>query len=258
MKRICALLILAVMITALVPALADTRYESHYCRVCGTVNNFAVCDDWRYEPLDANNHAFYRQDNAKCTVCGMELYNADWPPYMEPHNFVNDVCTACGYDRDNSKRLVFICSDSARVRSEPGGGTIYKTARFGETYTYTNLIVSGNDGDPWFEVMYNGMPAYIPAGTLMSSGSFWSYRRACRIKYYTDTKYLVITEDTNLVKCPDSCTGENEKTAVEVFSGWGMDCYGEVVDELFPGRVWYLVKFDNAWYFVPKGASGIY
>lgn len=257
MKRICALLILAVMLAAMVPAMADTKYENHYCRVCGTITGFAVCTDYRYESADANSHIFYMQDNARCTECGSVLYNADWPPYTEPHNFVNDVCTACGYDRDNSQRLVFICSDSVKVRSEPGGGTTYKTATYGSTFPFIEFIESGNDGDPWFHVKYNGMDAYIAAGTLMSSRSFWSFRRACRVKYYAEKKYVSITGDTYLVKCPDAYSGSNVKDAVEAFPGWNLECYGEVVDDLFPGRVWYLVKYGTAWYFIPKGDASI-
>lgn len=257
MKRIFAFAVLAVMLAAMVPAVAETRTENHYCRVCGTITSFAVCNDYHYESADASNHIFYMQDNAVCTVCGNVLYNADWPPYMEPHNFVNDECVICGYSRDNSKKLVFVCSDSVKVRSQPGGGAQLAVVKYGSTFDFVELIPVGNDGDPWFHVIWNGQDGYIAGGTLMSNGSFWSYRRACRIKYYGNTKVLSATKSTYLVKNPDAYTGDNKKDAVAVAAGFRCTCYGEVVDELFPNKIWYLVKYDGAWFFVPASDANV-
>lgn len=260
MKRIAAIIVLTALLLALIPAaMADQWYTYYYCPDCGcnrqcscTLNDTYVADGDTY-------HLVFHDDSSHCMYCGCAIYDySDY--YAEYHNYWNGTCEQCGYRGSSNPvggytRKLFVCSDSVRVRSQPGGGTQYATASYGDMFEYVRTVEYGNDGDPWFEVRYNGGTAYIPGGTRNSQ--FWLFRRACEIRYYNSTKTLKVTTDTHMVKSPDEYYGDNKIGSVEVRRGDYFTCYGEIEDELYPSRVWYLVKYNGGWFFVPAGKASV-
>ena len=261
MKQIAALFLVIALMLALVPAaMADQWYDYCYCNVCGRATRCVFCLDDVYEDAFEDYHYHYHSDCAMCQSCGNYIYNFD-ESYGEYHSYVNGYCV-CGHRSGRSdpysdcSKKVFICSNAAKVRSEPGpNGSLYTTARYGDMFEYVGTVEYGYDGDPWLEVRYNGMTAYIPGGTRNSQ--FWLNRRACEIRYYKNTKSLRVTGDTHMVKSPDEWYGDNKTGAVDVRSGDRFTCYGEIEDELYPSRVWYLVKYSGAWFFVPSGKASV-
>lgn len=260
MKRIAALILLAAMILTAIPAaMADQWYDYCYCDVCRRTTRCIFCLEDVYEDAFDDYHYHYHSDCAMCQSCGNYIYNYD-ESYGEYHSYVNGYCV-CGHRSGQSNpvggytRRLFVCSDSVRVRSQPGGGTQYATASYGDMFEYVRTVEYGNDGDPWFEVRYNGGTAYIPGGTRNSQ--FWLFRRACEIRYYNSTKTLRVTTDTHMVKSPDEYYGDNKIGSVEVRRGDYFTCYGEIEDELYPSRVWYLVKYNGGWFFVPAGKASV-
>lgn len=260
MKRIAALILLAAMILTAIPAaMADTWYSSTYCPYCGCTRQFYYNSSEGYTDC-GDYHYFGRFDYAQCLSCGNFLYDNSYTYYAEDHDYWNGVCELCGHVGSSNPvggytRKLFVCSDSVRVRSQPGGGTQYTTAGYGDMFEYVRTVEYGNDGDPWFEVRYNGGTAYIPGGTRNSQ--FWLFRRACEIRYYNSTKTLRVTTDTHMVKSPDEYYGDNKIGSVEVRRGDYFTCYGEIEDELYPSRVWYLVKYNGGWFFVPAGKASV-
>lgn len=259
MKRLTAILTLTVMVMILVPASAASWYGNEYCSYCGRQTYVHYCNDLLVQYVDDEYHYVYQNDCAVCTTCGNYIYCNDYDCY-ERHYFVNGYCTLCNCrdPRANAgfTKKVFVCSDSVKLRNQPSGGSTLDSASYGTMFEYAGTIPYGNDGDPWFDIRFQGgVPAYVAAGTINSE--FWIFRRTCVVKYYDSAKTLRITDSTHLVKCPDSYSEYNEPGSKEAFYGQTFTCYGETLDEFFPNRVWYLVKSDGAWFFVPAGDAKI-
>lgn len=194
-----------------------------------------------------------------CLKCGKVLYTeySTRVPTSTPRRTATPKPTpkVTAVPQTSVRKKVFICTKSVKLRSQPGGGSQYGTADYGEMFDYVRTIRNGNDGDPWFEVKYGNGTAYIAGGTVGSQ--FWNLRRSCEINYYSSAKKLKITGSTYLVKNPDQYAGDNKKDAISASRGDNYQCFGEVVDELFPSRVWYLVKYSGNWYFVPKNSASV-
>lgn len=259
MKRLFSVLVLMIMITALVPAaLADPYsewYSTYFCYNCNC-NRRCICGYGDF-CLDYDNsdeyHDFYHTDCAQCQTCGNYIYCNDYSCF-ENHHYYNGVCTDCGHRRTGSgggyTEKVFVCSDSVKLRTNAGGGTVMDSAKYGEMFEYRNTVARGNDGDPWFEIRFhNGVQAYVAGGTVNSE--WWLLRRTCTIRYYNSPRNLRITDSTHLVKAPDYYSGDNVNKSVYASSGSSFTCYGETFDNVFNGKEWYLVKYSGSWYFVP-------